>query len=129
MSNSIIGDDEGWLWLGLRNGRLVRFNPSMASQQPGSRQGEQIHFSDQTRTFDWRDGLPVGEFPPGNSAVRSSNGTLYWGNDAGLVSLRLEDLPPPSASPIVHLDELRLFDEPPIWSQGVGIRSAGGDDL
>ncbi len=90
---SILEEEKGQLWLGLADGRLARFNPETG----------------RARYFGKRHGLPAGGFYPG--VLQSRNGTLYWGNGAGLISLRLERLPPVGEPPVVHLTELWLFDE------------------
>lgn len=90
---SITTDDEGGLWIGLRNGRLVRLE--LETSAP--------------RYFGQRHGVPLGAF---TSGIKNRSGTLYWGNVSGLVALRLEDLPPPSDPPQLYLRELRIFDEP-----------------
>jgi len=92
--SSIVEDEEGQLWLGLHtDGSLARFNPETG----------------RARSFGKRHGLPSGAFYPGS--LWSRNGTLYWGNTGGLISLHLDDLPPIGEPPIVHLSELWLFDE------------------
>ncbi len=90
---SILEDEQNQLWLGLFNGSLVRFNPETR----------------QVRSFGKRYGLPAGSFNSG--VLQSRTDRLYWGNAAGLISLRPGRLPPPDAPPRLELSELWLFDE------------------
>ena len=89
---SILEDEQGQLWIGQFNGRLIRLNPD----------------SGQTRSFGHRHGLPFGSFRRGR--LLSSTGILYWANLSGLVSLHPDRLPPPTEPPRLHLSE--LFNEP-----------------
>ena len=91
---SILEDEEGQLWLGQWNGRVAHFNPETGH----------------VRYFGERHGLPIGAFLY-SAALRSQDGTLYWGNTSGLITLRLEDLPPLGEAPRVYLNELLLFNE------------------
>ena len=92
--SSIVEDVEGQLWLGLHtDGTLARFNPETG----------------RARSFGKRHSLPSGAFHL--AALQSRNGTLYWGNTAGLISLHLDDLLPIGKPPIVHLTELWLFNK------------------
>ncbi|MEK6478948.1 two-component regulator propeller domain-containing protein, partial [Catalinimonas sp. 4WD22] len=89
---SIIGDKNGYLWLGTING-LSRFNPKTKA----------FH------NFDVNDGLPANEFRVGS--VYASEGKLMFGSVNGFVIFDPDSIQDNTTMPPVYITGFQVMDE------------------
>jgi signal transduction histidine kinase/ligand-binding sensor domain-containing protein/AraC-like DNA-binding protein len=90
---TILEDREKILWLGANLG-IYRFDPKTES----------------VVQYDRTDGLPTNQFMD-FSALKASDGVFYFGSVEGLVSFRPEQIMGNTARPVMHIQDILVFNK------------------
>lgn len=94
----ILSEDKGTLWLSTNKG-VCRFTPPADSNS-----------RPEVRNYDYFDGLPSNEFNTG-AYYKSSDGTMYFGSIAGLVTFNPDSVIENPYKPDVSITKFLLFNQ------------------
>src|ERR1043165_47047 len=109
VTTGILEDDHGNIWIGTTSG-LAKLGKEAGSLSPDSLKNGFEGNHDLFKKYFTADGLPTNNFS-GASALKTSDGTLYFGTVAGLVSFHPDEVRENKTPPPVYITSIKILNQ------------------